>query len=521
MESAKVDLEESQKHKEQEDQIVFATDDLIDKNPGADESILVEEVSEVEEVKVSGVVDASAAVVVEQISSSIEETTSEMQSLEKTSLDELSSLIDFNASQSVAEETDEVDEENVTPQAVSVAAIAVDAAITVDVETNKDADVNSATADKNDDLAASLATDNDENVEQKDTEERPIRKDKEDKLNEATGDDMHIKDANLKLGQSTSIGDSDATATATASSPTEAAEEMDVDATAKSSGRRKTTSKEPARKSNGKQSKAKGKAAMIEESATETEDDDVDMPEYEVEKIVGHRTFKGKVVKYEVKWKGYSSSDNTIENALTMHDDVPELCAAYWATSKEKRPDNVPHVPTEEIQTIIQEQKKPQETDAKNESKAASPSAAAAATAAKTSASASASSSKVKTGSAATNEGQSHANANTPPSKRKRSRSSGTTESPSLKKYKKNMEHIPDYMVKLGYQFPVHWPNKKTKWNADIKKVCVQASPVNSEVIFTYLEWNNGEKTIHPMAEAHEMIPEKLIHYYEERLQFI
>ncbi|OAD05094.1 hypothetical protein MUCCIDRAFT_155801 [Mucor lusitanicus CBS 277.49] len=86
---------------------------------------------------------------------------------------------------------------------------------------------------------------------------------------------------------------------------------------------------------------------------------------------------------------------------------------------------------------------------------------------------------------------------------------------------KKNMEHIPDYMVKLGYQFPTHWPNKKTEWDVDVKKVCVQASPIDAKVRFTYLEWNNGEKTIHSMKEAHEMIPEKLIHYYEERLQFV
>lgn len=72
------------------------------------------------------------------------------------------------------------------------------------------------------------------------------------------------------------------------------------------------------------------------------------------------------------------------------------------------------------------------------------------------------------------------------------------------------MEHIPDYMVKLGYQFPVHWPNKKTEWDVDVKRVCVQASPIDSKVRFTYLEWNNGERTIHPMKEAHEMIPEKV-----------
>ncbi|CEP17801.1 hypothetical protein [Parasitella parasitica] len=414
MESVKPDFEEPQKQEQEDDQIVSTADDLIIKMLSADEGILVEEVSEVEAVKVSSVVDASAAVVIEETSSSTEETTLELQSLEKSGLDELSNLIDFNAS---------------------------------------------------------------------------------NQLNEVTGDDIKTEDANSKLEQS---GNSDAAATAT----TKAAEDIDTDA-AKSSDKKKKSSKEPARKSNGKQSKAKGKAAKVVESVFE--DDVEDMPEYEVEKIVGHRTFKSKVVKYEVKWKGYSSSDNTIENAITMHDDVPELCAAYWATCKDKRPDNVPHVPTEEIQTIIEEQRKPKETGDVLEPKPAAKQTATAA------ASPSSSSSKAKAGSSANNESQSHTSANTtPPSKRKRTGSGGGAESPSFKKFKKNMEHIPDYMIKLGYQFPAHWPNKKTEWSVDVKKVCVQASPVDGKVMFTYLEWNNGERTIHPMAEAHEMIPEKV-----------
>lgn len=220
-----------------------------------------------------------------------------------------------------------------------------------------------------------------------------------------------------------------------------------------------------------------------------------------------------------------------------MHDDVPELCAAYWATCKEKRPDNVPQVATEELKPLLKEEQEQKsepnvehdvdhdsddsdEDDTyKPESKARSPSPVAAGSALSeeepeargrqaTPASAAHSTSNASTLAAPTS-----SDATTPSnnnSKRKRAVSSSAPEPPQAKKMKKNMEHIPDYMVKLGYQFPTHWPNKKTEWDVDVKKVCVQASPIDAKVRFTYLEWNNGEKTIHSMKEAHEMIPEKV-----------
>lgn len=212
-----------------------------------------------------------------------------------------------------------------------------------------------------------------------------------------------------------------------------------------------------------------------------------------------------------------------------MHDDVPELCAAYWATCKEKRPDNVPYVAKEELKPIIQEQGQEivddDDDDEEYDPSESKKKSTAPQTTTRKPSSSSSSSNKVKAEEPSTlSSSPSKPNAtntedsNTtsapidlpPVSKRKRTASTGVTESPSFKKFKKNMEHIPDYMVKLGYQFPVHWPNKKTEWDVDVKRVCVQASPIDSKVRFTYLEWNNGERTIHPMKEAHEMIPEKV-----------
>ncbi|RCH98041.1 hypothetical protein CU098_003314 [Rhizopus stolonifer] len=61
-----------------------------------------------------------------------------------------------------------------------------------------------------------------------------------------------------------------------------------------------------------KKSKSKKKIAPIEQEE-ETEE------EFEIERIEGHRIYKGKVVNYEIKWKGYPSSENTTEKANTIH----------------------------------------------------------------------------------------------------------------------------------------------------------------------------------------------------------
>lgn len=73
--------------------------------------------------------------------------------------------------------------------------------------------------------------------------------------------------------------------------------------------------------------------------AEEEEEEEEEEAEYEVEKIVGHKIFKvimkqkkkrceqvlimysiqGKVVQYEIKWKGYPDEENTLEKANTIH----------------------------------------------------------------------------------------------------------------------------------------------------------------------------------------------------------
>ncbi|KAI9485224.1 MAG: hypothetical protein EXX96DRAFT_475637, partial [Benjaminiella poitrasii] len=185
--------------------------------------------------------------------------------------------------------------------------------------------------------------------------------------------------------------------------------------------------------------------------------------EYEVEKIEGHRLYKGKVVKYEIKWKGYSSSENTVESATTIHADVPDICLAYWDSMPNiDKPSNLP-------------EKKPKENS--------------------TSSNASSISEGNKKESCKSND--------------------------SAKQIKNYLRHVPKYMIELGYVFPNSWPNNKTRWNTDLRRICVQASPIEPKTMLCYIEWNNGERTIHSMPEVHKKIPEALIQYYEERLLFV
>lgn len=57
------------------------------------------------------------------------------------------------------------------------------------------------------------------------------------------------------------------------------------------------------------------------------------------------------------------------------------------------------------------------------------------------------------------------------------------------KSRKGGMEHVPKYMVKLGYAFPTTFPAKNTNWDQEVRKICVQASPKDPKTILTYIEW--------------------------------
>jgi hypothetical protein len=62
-------------------------------------------------------------------------------------------------------------------------------------------------------------------------------------------------------------------------------------------------------------------------------------------------------------------------------------------------------------------------------------------------------------------------------------------ESKITKRVKQYVDHVPGYMIKLGYQFPIAWPEKTTNWEKELRKICVQASPVDPRTMLCYIEW--------------------------------
>ncbi|CAO3695889.1 unnamed protein product [Rhizopus stolonifer] len=194
--------------------------------------------------------------------------------------------------------------------------------------------------------------------------------------------------------------------------------------------------------------------------------------EYEIEKIVNHTIFKGKVVQYEIKWKNYSDDDNTLEIASEIHNDVPALCEKYWDDLNIKRPTNAPGY------------SKPTDVDRKKASSA----------------------SKSKT----------------LPSKPALKKTASVKEKKKSKTDLVSMLDVPRCMAQKGYSFPISHPNKNTQWSEEIKEIeTIQLSPIDSTVILVYLEWKNGQKTIHTLKEIHEKCPKNLIEYYEARLKFV
>ncbi|ORE09195.1 hypothetical protein BCV72DRAFT_223965 [Rhizopus microsporus var. microsporus] len=204
----------------------------------------------------------------------------------------------------------------------------------------------------------------------------------------------------------------------------------------------------------------------------EEEEEEEEEAEYEIEKIIGHKIFKGKVVQYEIKWKGYPEEENTLEKANTIHNDVFDLCKQYWDSLGVKRP---PNAPGYEREGEKEEKKKvkSKKTDLNGES--------------------------------------------TVLGKRHRSISLDEEEKNDL-----DPRHVPRCMHEKGYRFPTSYPNENTRWGEEMKNIsAVQLSPIDKSIMLTYVDWKNGEKTIHSMKEIHEKCPESLINYYEARLRFV
>lgn len=150
--------------------------------------------------------------------------------------------------------------------------------------------------------------------------------------NEGNGD-MH-EDVSPTLA--TAVKESPSTAPSTSSLQTKKRGRQ----SSKNSDKEKTSGKQ---KKSAKSSQKKKVPTKTEPTDAEIVGEEQEEVEYEIEKIVGHRLYKvrpnyklhhvwqlinpessialqGKVVKYEIKWKGYDEKDNTMEAANRMHE---------------------------------------------------------------------------------------------------------------------------------------------------------------------------------------------------------
>ncbi|KAI8886454.1 hypothetical protein K501DRAFT_283798, partial [Backusella circina FSU 941] len=193
------------------------------------------------------------------------------------------------------------------------------------------------------------------------------------------------------------------------------------------------------------------------EQNTEEDDDNEEEEEYEVEAIRTHKTYKGAVKKYVIKWKGWPEEDNTLETSESIHADVPEICTQYWSKTTHKV------IPSNVTQFIHTKKRK------------ASP------------------------------------EPSNPP-KKKRAATFNVSRNEVTRRLKLEGFIIPS---------TEEWPNTIDEWEKELKMIrSVQPSELDAAKLLAYLEWNNGKKTIHLLQDTHYKCPKKLIDYYEGRLRF-
>ncbi|KAL1915699.1 uncharacterized protein VTP21DRAFT_6458 [Calcarisporiella thermophila] len=164
--------------------------------------------------------------------------------------------------------------------------------------------------------------------------------------------------------------------------------------------------------------------------------------EFEVEKILKHRR-SGKTIKYLLKWKGYSDSENTWEDEKNLTG-AKDLIEEYWQEHRERN----------------------------------------------TSASRSGSSRNSRTRTSGVSKNK----------KKRRLVSGSSLKNQDLWRRSKDWEADVKEVITVEWQ-----PDKKTK----------EVAP------HAYLRWHSGETTCHRIHIAYQRCPQKMIKYFEGRIQIV
>ncbi|KAF9566611.1 hypothetical protein EC968_003702 [Mortierella alpina] len=289
----------------------------------------------------------------------------------------------------------------------------------------------------------------------------------------------------------------------------------------------------------------------IDEVLDESEDEEDN--EYEVERVVGHRRERG-VLSYFLKWKGYDVQDNTWEKEDQVF--CEDLVEAYWdrythaggkktdpkgtdpkpqgvkrkaaggrgrALSKEVQEPLLPEVPSMEHN----------DNDAEEFTSVASPSKTKGRDGAAEVSGEQGQAKKHKPETPASleqaHERQSEVQDEQGEEPRKAGRISndnrvskeGKTgkESKASKEGKEGKASKEGKVGRPAKATKEPWPPASwTSWEDEVDYV--QTVERNKKKMRVYLVWNNGRQTDHPIEDAHNKCPLKLIRFYEEHLKF-
>ncbi|KAF9081724.1 hypothetical protein BGX23_000522 [Mortierella sp. AD031] len=222
----------------------------------------------------------------------------------------------------------------------------------------------------------------------------------------------------------------------------------------------------------------------VEEEEEEKEEEE---EEYEVERVVGHKRVRG-LLKYNLKWKGYSEDDNTWEKEDGVF--CTDLVEEYW-TRYEQAGGSRTDLNGADGVAPKQEAARQQKPKSPAPPKATKATKATASTAGR--------------GSRKDRDGDTVMEI--APAKRQKTSS-------THKKSRKADEGGAESVDENKWMPPKSWVSWEDR--VDI----VQTVERCNQKLQVRLIWNNGKETQHPIEAAHQKCPQKLIQFYESHIKF-
>lgn len=237
--------------------------------------------------------------------------------------------------------------------------------------------------------------------------------------------------------------------------------------------------------------KGDSKVDSIDKGDDEDNDgEDSEGAEYEVERVVGHRHTKGKL-QYYLKWNGYDSDENTWENKENVF--CRDLVEAYWVRHEQAGGSRSDLKGKDDIHVKKEPARKAKSDGARGTK-------------------------KDRDGDTVTN---------MKPAKRQRT---GDT-SKEIMKAKSGVEGVVSNnnnnsnnngssSSSGSSSNDSSWmpPKRWASWEDKVDSILTVER--SDQKLLIRLLWSNGKETHHPIEEAHQKCPQKLIQFYEAHIKF-